>query len=242
MAEWQKQLDSLARRHADHDPGLICRPAFGMGLCELLEDVRAMPERPRPPDIQPWFGNPWCSKCQATIRRELAELDDLAALLAALPPGIRPAVTGQREHVKVSGTHGHPSPSDTVEALDELAGWLRDWEGAVRGADTMARRGYLASQITTSVAWLLAQFDTVIIHPDLAADFGAETRRWHRELTAASHAGSAAKHVKKPCPRCRLFTLWEDLGADYIRCVNDECQRRLTRAELEAEKESVPYG
>jgi hypothetical protein len=25
------------RRHADHDPGLICRPALGYGLCELLE-------------------------------------------------------------------------------------------------------------------------------------------------------------------------------------------------------------
>ena len=26
------------RRHADHDPGLICRPALGYGLCELLGD------------------------------------------------------------------------------------------------------------------------------------------------------------------------------------------------------------
>lgn len=24
-------------KHADHDPGLICRPAFGRGLCEVLE-------------------------------------------------------------------------------------------------------------------------------------------------------------------------------------------------------------
>ncbi|HEV2451639.1 MAG TPA: hypothetical protein VGS62_06915 [Streptosporangiaceae bacterium] len=24
-------------RHADHDPDLICRPAFGRGLCEVLE-------------------------------------------------------------------------------------------------------------------------------------------------------------------------------------------------------------
>ncbi len=24
-------------RHADHDPVLICRPALGYGLCELLE-------------------------------------------------------------------------------------------------------------------------------------------------------------------------------------------------------------
>ena len=24
-------------RHADHDPGLTCRPALGYGLCEVLE-------------------------------------------------------------------------------------------------------------------------------------------------------------------------------------------------------------
>lgn len=24
-------------RHKDHDPGLICRPALGYGLCEVLE-------------------------------------------------------------------------------------------------------------------------------------------------------------------------------------------------------------
>ena len=25
-------------RHADHDPALICRPALGYGLCEVLPD------------------------------------------------------------------------------------------------------------------------------------------------------------------------------------------------------------
>ena len=24
-------------RHADHDPSLVCRPALGYGLCEVLE-------------------------------------------------------------------------------------------------------------------------------------------------------------------------------------------------------------
>lgn len=26
----------VLRRHADHDPELICRPALGYGLCEVL--------------------------------------------------------------------------------------------------------------------------------------------------------------------------------------------------------------
>ena len=29
---------SWIMRHADHDPGLVCRPAFGHGLCEPLTE------------------------------------------------------------------------------------------------------------------------------------------------------------------------------------------------------------
>ena len=33
------QPEPVVRRHADHDPGLICRPALGAsGLCEVLGD------------------------------------------------------------------------------------------------------------------------------------------------------------------------------------------------------------
>lgn len=195
-----------------------------------------IPEPPDAPTVQPWYGDPvWCSRCQSVIRRELAELDDLAALLAAMPPGIRPAITGQRQHVKVSGTRGTFSPSPAADSLEELARWLRNWESAYRGEDPQTRRGYLASEITTSVAWLSHHFDSLIIHPDLAGDFGSETRVLHREFMDASHAGSAAKHIKKPCPRCKQYTLWENVGEEYIACVNEDCGRRLTRSELEAE-------
>lgn len=200
---------------------------------------QAVPDPPETPTITPWLGEPvWCTRCQSVIRRELYELDDLAALVAATPPGIRPAITGQRQHVKVSGTRGTASPSPGGDLLEELAHWLRNWESAYRKEDPQARRGYLASEITTGIAWLGHHFDSIIIHPDLACDFGSETRTMHRELTAASHAGSAAKHVKKPCPRCKNYTLWENIGDDYITCVNDDCNRRLTRADLEAETEA----
>jgi hypothetical protein len=34
------QPDPVVRRHADHDPSLICRPALGAsGLCEVLGDL-----------------------------------------------------------------------------------------------------------------------------------------------------------------------------------------------------------
>jgi hypothetical protein len=49
-------------RHEDHDPSLICRPAFGNGLCSplfvIVEEVNALQRRlapagqPRPGDGQ----------------------------------------------------------------------------------------------------------------------------------------------------------------------------------------------
>ena len=32
------RLELVLRRHKDHDPEAICRPALGYGLCEVLED------------------------------------------------------------------------------------------------------------------------------------------------------------------------------------------------------------
>jgi hypothetical protein len=32
------QPEPVVQRHADHDPSLICRPALGYGLCEVLGD------------------------------------------------------------------------------------------------------------------------------------------------------------------------------------------------------------
>jgi hypothetical protein len=223
-------------------------------IAELRADGGLVPDPPDPPDIQPWLGDPvWCVRCRTVIHKELAELDYLASMLAALPPGIQPVITGQREHVKVSGTREHESPSRGVEELDDLAGWARQWESDARvkrihepgwdvavGADPVARHGYLADEITESLDWLVAHFPRLIDHPDRGITFGAEVRQWHRLLTGMAHAARATKHVKQPCPRCCLYTLWEDLGKDYIRCINEDCNRRLTRAELaEAERDTA---
>jgi hypothetical protein len=196
-----------------------------------------IPDPPEPPDITPSYGAPvWCGKCQLVISTELSRLDDLAAHLAALPPGVRPAVTSPRERVRVSGSHGTPSPSPAADGLLELSGWLREWEAVAKTEDDpRPRRDFLAREMTTVTAWLYSHFELLILNADVAADFGAEVRAWHRELTAATHAASAAKHVKRPCPRCKLYSLWEQIGEDYIRCMNEDCNRRLTRAELDAE-------
>ena len=179
-------------------------------------------EAPEPPDIQPWLGDPWCPKCKAVIHQELGELDDLAALIAARPP--LASSTADESAGRVSGTRDHPSPSSRMDDLEELNGWLRNWESAYRGDDPRPRRGYLAKESTTIIAWLVSHFEPCITHPDLAADFGSEIRRWHRELLGRARAGTIDKHQKRPCPRCKLYTLWARDGEDYVRCINPRLQ------------------
>ena len=206
--------------------------SYGLAM-EHWQPATAVPEpqKPEPPEIKPWYGEPvYCPRCRATIHRELAELDDLAALHAVQEPslgGFDPDGPG-----RVGGSQDPRSPSSVTDDLDELAGHIREWEGIIRGQDPRPRRGFLASEITTVIAWLSAHFDSIIVREDIAEDFGTEVRRWHRELLSKVKAGSGRKHLKKPCPRCRLYTLWQGDGKTYIECVNEDCGRKLTREEF----------
>ena len=226
-ALYDKALEEYPRALEEH-----ARKVQGLKDGDPVPDP---PAPPAPPENGPWYGAPvWCGRCQSVIRTELSRLDDLAGHLFALPPGVRPAVSSPRERVRVSGSHGTPSPSPGGDSLLELGGWLREWEAvAKREDDPRPRRDFLAREMTTVTAWLYAHFELLILRADIAADFGAEVRGWHRELTAATHSAAAAKHVKQPCPRCRRYTLWEQAGEEYLRCINEDCNRRLTRAELD---------
>jgi hypothetical protein len=191
-----------------------------------------IPEPPEAPDIQPWTGNPWCLKCQGAIRSELLDLDDLAALIAVIPPLAKPEETSAG---RVSGSRDKPSSSARMDDLDELGEWLRSWEAIARGEeDPRPRRGFLATERTTITAWLTEHFDPLITSPDVAADFGEEVRRWHRDLARRASAGRMTRHQNKPCPRCCLYTLWMIIGEDYIRCCNEDCKRALSREEYDA--------
>ena len=186
------------------------------------------PSRPEEPDIRPWLGEPvWCRRCTSMIHQELSELDDLIAMLLAIPD-LR---AGAGQAGKVSGTRGQRSPSPFADDADELAEWLRSWESLARGTDPAPRRGYLAPEITASVAWLAAHFEPMITSPDIAADYGSEIRAWHRSLKARANAGSATKHMPRPCPRCRMYTLWAADGEDYVVCRNEDCRRLMSREE-----------
>jgi hypothetical protein len=166
----------------------------------------------------------------------LSELDDLASIAAREADGHRSGPDAER----VSGTRGTRSLSPAADTLDELASVLRSWEAVARGRDsTPPRRGYLATEITTTVCWLVAHFDTLITNPDVAEDFAREIGEWHRALVRLTKAGSARHAKPMPCPRCDARSLeWEE-GNDYVECVNrdwghKECRKLLSLPEYDA--------
>lgn len=189
--------------------------------------------RPDPPDLYPYPGDPWCPRCKSAIRRQLAELDDLASILAAMTDGHR----GRRPGAKLSRgrKQGVPSPSPSADMLEELRNDLHGWETAARGTDPLARRGFLATETTTAVAWLAAHFDQVIT-ADFAADFGAEVLDWHRVLRRVTSAGTGVQHKPVRCPRCDEYALWWAEGDDHVECrgKGGTCGRLIGMDEYEA--------
>jgi hypothetical protein len=196
----------------------------------------AEPEQPDEPELRPWEGSPhYCPRDAATVRRELAELDDVASIVTAYADGHR---TSTEAGARVSGSRSAPSPSPASDAVDELESVLRGWESALRGTDPPARRGDLAQKVTTSVAWLLAHFDAMITHPDFGADFGQEISRWHRDLRERAKAGTGRSKKPMPCSRCHYQSLYQEDGATYVECSRKaECGRLMTISEYEAEFE-----
>ena len=191
------------------------------------------PARPDPVTLRPWDGAPvWCPRCQAQIRRELAELDDLASIITATADGHRTAADSD---TRVTRSPAPPSPSPAADDIDELASMLRGWESAARGEDPKPRRGYLATEITTTVSWLVTHYDPMITNPDYAADFGTEIRAWHKRLARRAKAGTGKTPRHLPCPRCQHRALCQDQGADYIECLN--CGRLMSMDEYDTEVE-----
>lgn len=195
------------------------------------------PQAPAPPDILPWYGEPvFCGRCTAAIRSALAELDDLAALRMSQLPGSSQPADGPG---RVGGTKGTPSPSPAMDDIDELTSWARDWEAVARGDEPRARRGFLATELTTILAWLVQHLESLLLNEDVAADFGTEARKWHRELTSKTSSGTGLKHMKQRCPRCSLYTLWREDGAPYVVCRDEDCGRMLSLEDYAALSEAA---
>jgi hypothetical protein len=184
-------------------------------------------------------GDPvWCAMDAARIRRQVPELDELAALREY-------QVTGLREQGRnpAHGTAESPSPSPAADDLDELEDWLTGWEDAYRDEHNKAHperpwltrpyRGVLTNVRLGTVAWLTANLDGILACEPIAADFGAEAARWHRELRDKTRAGTGRRRGVIPCPRCEWMLLGSDDDGAHWRCGKPSCGRLLDRDEYQ---------
>ena len=213
--------------------------------------VGAPPKEPETRPLSPLPGNPFCAADQAVYRRLLSEVDDLAAIATRYNDGHRKDPDAER----VSGSRASRSPSATIEELDHIASALRDWETTARAIirrhagreesdeGTPPRRGYLASEITTTVSWLVAHFDTLITEDGAAQAFAAEISEWHERLKKREKAGTGRRHLKVPCPRCGRFSLYQEEEADYVACQRtSDCGRLLSWADFEQARDAYAGG
>lgn len=197
--------------------------------------------RPEPPAIRPVPGAPWwCYRCQPVIRRELAELDDPAAMLASAADGQR----GRRPGAKLPARRqaGSPSPSPTADLLSGLFADVCAWERVSLG-QPRARRGFLATARSQVIAQLVDQFDTVIatgilvkagdVRVPFAVAFGEGVRRWHKRLVRLTSAGTGTHHKPVRCPRCEQLSLYWTEGDDHVECRNQACGRLISLDEYD---------
>ena len=183
------------------------------------------PEHPTESDIRPWRGDPiWCSKCAASVRRQLADLDELMSLRLLHADGYQ--VPGDPLGERVHRSKGEPpSASPAQDELDELLEWLNSWEQALRdtqpGWGTIPYRGVAAPALTSAVAWLLPRLDVMLAHPDLAEEFGRGVYVQHARLQATTRTRPPLRHKPLPCPRChhRSLFLHDD---ETVRCHGNE--------------------
>lgn len=194
--------------------------------------------------LKPRPGFPiWCPPCTTGIRGALGDMPELAVRLH-IEIAAGTSATALDDDLNVSGSreralHEHEA---TVFALEEIAGFVADWEDTVRTQRGLPprtadyTRAKQAKAVETSsrflqrhLAWLLDE------HPDIAPPgeerlggegFGLDLLALHRKAQALTKTGDVRPEACDGvfCPNCDLRSLeWEvdDVtGAmtGYVRC------------------------
>ncbi len=226
----QQVLDAQAATGADEETRRMLR---------RLDEIR--PQRPLPPEVSFAPGDPvWCSRDRAAIRKALAELDDLAALLESWSDGHRGASSGERTSSRRT-TAASPSPiADTLDELyQSLAKVEADWRDAHPELPPRPHRAGPEARPRT-IAWLLGQLDQILAHPG-SVPFGRGVLAWQSRLQHLAKSDPVVRRRPVPCPRCDYRALrTRDDG--YTQC--GHCGRLLSEdeyGELAEAAEVRPY-
>jgi copper chaperone CopZ len=219
-----------ARRRVRHYEQSMATYVTEMGKWANSE-IDEEPERPNTPKVTPVYADPvYCAMCGYDIKAKLSKLDGAACVYLREADGMR----GQSDQAKVSGSVEKQSLSPTVEDLDELDGWLRDWKASYLGSGTSARQGLLADSITLGVAWLVARTDRLLTRPDMARLFGDEVHAWYGRLARFDPSDVVVKKMRARCDWCQGDTLEWRQGEDRVSCRRSDCGRVLKLNEYEA--------
>lgn len=226
-ARWRKA-------RADYDKALAAYRAAAAAWAEELaagQDVGDAPAPPAEPEITPVAGDPvWCKRCTTTIRRALAELDDLAAAIEAEADGFRSA--GSRERTGSRRGSSGRSPSPAGDTLDEMYRFLTTVEDQWREARGLGTRPHRSDPEARPlcIKWLMTQLDNILAHPGSVA-FGKGLLAWQHRLRELAHAEPVASgRPAVRCPRCDRRSLRRrDDG--YTECARPDCGRLLNEKE-----------
>jgi hypothetical protein len=234
MQEWQAAVAAYPETLAE----------WRAAVDEHGEDAAGpRPEQPEEPEAPGWAPRPgepvWCPSCVASIRRCLADLDELASLRLTMTDGYQ--VPGQALTDRVSSSKSAPSPSPGQDDLDDLIKWLGSWEVAYRDTQGWGHppyRGANAPALTSLIAWLLQRLDAILIHPGIAEDFGREILLEHSKLQAVTSTRPPLRHKPLPCPRCKRRSLFLH-DDERIHCSNEDCRRVMSKEEYEEYEEEA---
>ncbi|WP_433259290.1 hypothetical protein ACQPYK_49750 (plasmid) [Streptosporangium sp. CA-135522] len=181
------------------------------------------PAEPEMPEARFYAGDPLiCARDKATVRATLLDVDELMTLRLLHGDGYE----SRDQNERVSRSPEPSSPSPAHDDLNELLCWLRAQEDAYRTSQrwpTVPYRGESAPALTSSVAWLATHLDSILTHPDHAAEFAVGVLAWHRRIDVAAKSKPRRRTKSRLCPQCNLATLSQMDGEDRIECRNRDC-------------------
>jgi hypothetical protein len=184
-------------------------------------------EEPRPPEIQPWDGQPvWCNKCAAIVRRALRELPDAYSALESMKYRSRTSAPDEERRGRADAA---PSPSPGADHQDEILRttcmWEDDLRRHLRHDAATDEFGDLHATLVQASEYLNRNFADMIRREECAKDFGDEVSKLYRNTVAMVKNKPGRKHLPCPCPSagCGVKALIQEEGLAkrpwYVECV-----------------------